>query len=77
LGLDAISAWKGLLGGDASFFTAIFKAHINLFLWILQRRVKRTDGCKPLSALNGVYRGSVVWQYFIAKHTQFQEIIEK
>ncbi len=77
LGLDAISAWKGLLGGDASFFTAIFKAHINLFLWILQGRVKRTDGCKPLSALNGVYRGSVVWQYFIAKHTQFQEIIEK
>lgn len=77
LGLDAISAWKGLLGGDASFFTAIFKAHINLFLWILQGRIKRTNGCKPLSALNGVYQGSVVWQYFIAKHTQFQEIIEK
>ncbi|HQR94476.1 MAG: glycosyl transferase family 2 [Bacteroidetes bacterium 24-39-8] len=77
LGLDAISAWKGLLSGDSSFFTAIFKAHINLFLWILQGKIKKTVGCKPLSGLNGVYSGSVVWQYFIAKHTQFQEIIEK
>jgi GT2 family glycosyltransferase len=77
LGLDAISAWKGLIGGDSSFFTAIFKAHIDLFAWIIQGKVKRSKSCKPLSSLDGVYPGSVVWQYFIKKHTQFQEIIGK
>jgi hypothetical protein len=43
----------------------------------MQGRIKKSVGCKPLSMLDGVYQGSVVWQYFIAKHTQFQEIIKK
>ncbi len=33
--LDTISAWKGLLTGDAGYFIAIVKAHLSFIKWIL------------------------------------------
>ena len=77
LALDAISAWKGLLGGDKSFFTAILKAHLSLFGWIISGKIKVSKGRKHLLGLDGVYGGSVVWQYFIKQRHRFQEIIRK
>lgn len=75
--LDAISAWKGLLTGDAYFFTAIMKAHFALFLWILKPHKHQKWPEKPLSKLDGVYKGSLVWQYFIRHKTSFQKIVGK
>lgn len=75
--LDAISAWKGLLTGDAYFFTAIMKAHFALFLWILKPHRHQKWSTKPLSKLDGVYKGSLVWQYFIRHKTSFQKIVGK
>ena len=76
-GLDAISAWKGLLTGDAYFFTAIMQAHFAVIKRLIRRYNKRPHPRKPIQQLDGVYHGSVVWQYFIKHHTHFQEIIQK
>lgn len=76
-GLDAISAWKGLLSGDANFFIAIFQAHMAVLKRLFRVHIKQSYRLKPLSLLDGVYGGSVVWQYFIKQHTRFQEIIRK
>ncbi len=75
--LDAISAWKGLLSGDIWFFTAIAKAHISFFYWIIIsfKSVKRTN--IPMLSLDGVYNDSVVWNYFVNQKKRFLEIIPK
>lgn len=77
IGLDAISAWKGLLTGDTQFFLAIFRAHLSVTRYLFSPKKKRTYRRKPLQQLDGVYKGSVVWQYFVKHHTRFQEIIDK
>ncbi len=76
-GLDAVSAWKGLLTGDVYFFTAIMQAHFAVLIRIFTSAGNNTRGRKPLCALDGVYSGSVVWQYFVKQHTRFREIIQK
>ena len=75
--LDAISAYKGLLGGDASFFLAIGKAHFAFMGYCLGGKIKRTKGTKPLDSLGGVYQGSLVFQYFIKNKQFFSKIVSK
>jgi GT2 family glycosyltransferase len=77
LGLDAISAYKGLLSGDLSFFMAIGKAHFSFFGYLMSGRIKRTENTKPMKSLQGVYGGSVVWQYFIKNKHHFDKIVTK
>lgn len=76
LGLDALSAWKGLFNGDVSFFTAIVKAHFSLFGFILKGKVHRTPTNKRMGKLDGVYLGSLVYQYFIKKKHYFNKIVK-
>jgi GT2 family glycosyltransferase len=73
--LDAISAWKGLLTGDPSFFTAIFKAHLHFMGWLLKGNLNRSSHVRPMQDLKGVFAGSVVWNYFIKQKRHFLEII--
>ena len=75
--LDAVSAWKGLVGGDGSFFVAICQAHLGLLRWVFSNHDRPQYPRKPLRRLEGVYRGSVVWEYFINKHTRFSEILRR
>jgi GT2 family glycosyltransferase len=65
-----------LLSGDQDFFIAIYKAHIAVIKH-LGGPVKKAHPLKPLCKLEGVYHGSVVWQYFVKGHTRFREIIQK
>lgn len=77
-GLDAISAWKGLLTGDKAFFTAIMKAHWAVIkIWLTGKTEKKKYVKKPMKSLEGVYSGTIVWEYFINKRTRFQEIIRR
>ena len=76
-GLDALSAWKGLLTGDKDFFIAIYQAHIAVIKRCFTHHPRPQHTVKPLRSLKGVYRGSVVWQYFVNRHTRFMEIIQK
>lgn len=73
--LDAVSAWKGLLTGDIYFFTAIMKAHFAFVWWFLSRYAGIKKVGKPMQTLNGVYGGSVVWNYFVENKKRFLEII--
>lgn len=75
--LDTLSAWKGLLGGDKDFFIAIYQAHGAAVKWLVKGRFRRRYARKPIKKLQGVYHGSVVWQYFVKRHTGFQEILRK
>lgn len=77
IGLDAISAWKGLLTGDADFFKAIFWAHMAFLKRLVTDYRRAHPSAKPLKQLDGVYHGSVVWQYFINHKTGFREILGK
>ncbi|MGC8749539.1 glycosyltransferase family 2 protein [Hydrotalea sp.] len=73
--LDAISAWKGFLTGNFSFFTAVLKAHIYVLLHWQQVQFV-SENKKPLKQLKGVYNGSIVWQYFFKRKKTFSEIVE-
>ena len=73
--LDAISAWKGLLSGDGYFFTAIVKAHFAVFGYVLGGKIKRSIHPKSLISLDGVYPGSLVYQYFLKKKQYFNKIV--
>ena len=76
LALDALSAWKGLLNGDVCFFTAIVKAHFSLFGFILKGKIHRSPTIKRMGKLDGVYSGSLVYQYFIKKKHYFNKIVK-
>jgi GT2 family glycosyltransferase len=73
--LDAISAWKGLLSGDGYFFTAIVKAHFAVIGFAFRGKIKRSNQPKSLISLDGVYAGSLVYQYFIKKKQYFNKIV--
>ncbi|MBC7890462.1 MAG: glycosyltransferase family 2 protein [Ferruginibacter sp.] len=74
--LDAIAAWRGLIGGDAGFFTAILKAHIFFIKWLL---VGQSSAVFPISRKGkplGWYQSSLVWQHFVKKKNAFSEIVK-
>lgn len=76
MGLDGVSAWKELLSGDSSYFTAVAKAHIHFFKWLLFEKKQSVWPVKKQGETAGVYRGLVIWQYFIKKKKRFSEIVD-
>lgn len=76
LALDQISAFKGLLSGDAGYFLSIAEAHLAFCYWILFGNKKwKSRKRKKLSTLTGVYPGNLVWQHFALKKKSFSEIV--
>jgi len=74
--LDVVFAWKSLLSGYSESFVAVFKAHIAVLKWCVSG--KATSGRKiHLKKLDGVYRGSIIWQHFVKKKKRFSEIVKK
>ncbi len=73
IGLDAVSAWKELLGGKPDYWMAVYKAHFAYAAWFLGKQKKQPE---KYPALQGVYRGSIVWKYFIEKTRIFSEIVK-
>ena len=73
--LDAISAWKGLLTGDVSFFKAIVRAHWAFVIWIIKGKKSISKNAVPIEQLKGVYKGAIVWEYFVKQKTKFNEIL--
>lgn len=74
--LDAVSAWKGLLVGDAGYFLAIFRAHMSFIKWLLFQKSQSTFPEKKTGKLAGVYRGNVVWQHFAKGKKYFSQLIK-
>ncbi len=60
--LDGLSAVIYLLGGKFSFFGAVLRAHIHF--WRNRHRLQITQP-KENSTVAGVYRRSIVWDFFM------------
>jgi len=72
IALDALSAWKELFSGKPGYWLAVFKAHFAFAGWLFS---KKTIQLKEYHPLKGVYKGSIVWQYFISGKRKFSEIV--
>lgn len=70
--LDALSAWKQLLKGQKTYFFAVLNAHLSVFKWLSQGSTRTRA---PYTMGKGVYKGSIVWQYFIKGKKAFSEIV--
>ena len=75
-GLDAVAAWKGLLGGDSGYFMSIAKSHFAFMYWLIL--IKRTTPMpqKPSSNFSGWYHGLLILDYFFKNKKTFKEIID-
>ncbi|MFT3908482.1 MAG: glycosyltransferase family 2 protein [Ferruginibacter sp.] len=73
--LDGVAAWKALLGGDGGYFIAVLKAHFHFKKWLFFG--KRPQAIRRINNNNiaGLYKGCIVWDYFIKKKKTFSEII--
>lgn len=73
--LDAVAAWRALLGGDAGYFTAILRAHGHFISWLLYKKRYSVFPHKKGGKPGGWYNGSVVWAHFVQKKKTFSEIV--
>ena len=73
--LDAVSAFKSLLGGELTYFTAVFKAHFHFIYWLFLPKQRTGLNLPKRVKLNGYYKNSVVWDHFIGGKKKFSEIV--
>ena len=73
--LDGIAACRELLRADAGYFMAVLKAHMYFYSWLIAQRKKNKFTPKRLTGLPGVYKGLLIWDYFIKKKKTFAEIV--
>jgi GT2 family glycosyltransferase len=76
LGLDALAAYRAIFKGDAGFFMAVVKSHVQFILWIFLYQSRSVFSKKGHAIKNGWYNGSIVLDYFIRKKKTFSEIIK-
>jgi GT2 family glycosyltransferase len=73
--LDGVSGIKELLAGKPANVAAILKAHGFFYRWLFSRKDKRFFPVKRSAKPHGVYKGSIIWQYFIKNRKKFAQII--
>jgi hypothetical protein len=73
--LDATAAFKALTENKPGTFIAVFKAHLHYVKWIFIKKNRIRLPKLKTKALIAVYKGSVVWQYFVRNRKTFSEII--
>ncbi|MDQ6757907.1 MAG: glycosyltransferase family 2 protein [Bacteroidota bacterium] len=74
--LNKIFAMKALLSGDGKTFIAVLKAHIYYLHWLFFIRKNNFSTQDKNGKLQGLYKGLIIWQYFIKKKNTFSEIVE-
>ena len=75
MGLDMVAAWKGLLGGSAGYFAAIWKAHYYFLKWLIAEPNQHKHQEVKNRVCSGWYHGSVIWHHFVKRRTKFSEIV--
>ncbi len=73
--LDGISGFQQMMNGDFGYLGTVLKAHFGFYRWLLLKKDKKYFPANRKIHLQGIYRGSIVWQYFIKKKKRFTEII--
>jgi hypothetical protein len=76
--LNTIIAWKSLFsGGQRGDFIAVAKAHLAFVYWGVFRRSASPYPVSKNGMVQGWYKGSIVWDYFIKRKTKFSQIIDE
>jgi GT2 family glycosyltransferase len=73
--LDAISAWKNIFAGQLPYFKAVVQAHFAFINWVIFHKKEKKGKSPTTNKLFGWYKGSIVWDHFIAGKKTFKEII--
>ena len=73
--LDNIAAVRSLFRGEVTTWFAIIKAHVNFLKWLFFERHKSVFAIMKSGNLYGIYKGSVIWQYFIKRRRKFKDIV--
>lgn len=73
--LDAISAWKSLFEGQATYFWAVIQAHGGFLHWLIWGRKQSLFPKNKRGALTGQCRKSIVWHHFVLGKKRFSEIV--
>jgi len=73
--LDGIAACRELVSADAGYFMAVIKAYMYFYGWLIGKKKKNKFTPKRLTGLHGVYKGLLIWEYFIKKKKAFAEIV--
>jgi GT2 family glycosyltransferase len=74
--LDIIAAYRELLHGNGAYWRAIVQAHAQVWGWLFSRSKKGRWPVKRVLPKDGIYRGSIVWDYFVRKEQTFSQIID-
>jgi len=80
--LDGVAALRFILLGDFGNFAAVWKAHMHFYksfpkMWRKRKyflKLLDNHGIKERIALDGRYRGSIVWDYYILGKKKFSEL---
>jgi GT2 family glycosyltransferase len=75
LALDALAAWRAFLGGDAGYWWAVARSHFAVYGWLLGGQKKSLFPRQRGSQLQGVYRGSILWDYFFSGKKTFARVM--
>lgn len=77
MALDQLAALRFLAALHFKDFWAVQQAHFHFLLQLRKINSKRTTSIAPFLSMKGVYRGSVVWDYFLKGRKNFREILRE
>ncbi|TDW96289.1 glycosyltransferase family 2 protein [Dinghuibacter silviterrae] len=75
--LDIVAAYRELAHGNVVYWKAILQAHAQVWCWLFSRSKPGAWPPKRIMPPDGMYAGSVVWEYFVRGVKTFDEIMEK
>lgn len=75
--LDGTYALINIFKGNITYTLIVIKAQFGFFKWLLFYRQKSVFPQKRRKIYNGVFKGSLVWQFFGKKKKYFSEIVNK
>lgn len=75
--LDAVSAWKSLFDGEATYFIAIAEAHWGFAKWFFGKRKGSVFPARRGRVRDGWYSGSIVWKHFVNGKKRFSDVVGK
>lgn len=75
--LDGVSGWKAFFSGDLRFLLAICKAHFGFLGWVFFHRNKSVFPEIRKGKVYGIWKGNIVWEYFVKRRKRFSEIVKQ
>lgn len=75
--LDGISGFQQMIKGDTGYLGIVLKAHFGFYRWLFSAKDKNYFPADYKILRHGIFRGSIVWEYFVKKKKLFTEIIDQ